>query len=177
MKTLIPICLFFALTGCNSADEAPTKVQTADEIVSTSATPPPAPTVSYEALMVSSDTVGPFTVTHDDLEIKLSYYSRAGVQNLMESVTQDYEYLGYLALESAYQFGPNQFVLIVSTGQSGRSCPATTYAIAFDARGENVSGSTKIEGCSEIVQVFADGNEMKIKKEAGTTVIYNAHIE
>tara|TARA_B100000700_G_scaffold251867_1_gene283109 strand:+ start:1124 stop:1666 length:543 start_codon:yes stop_codon:yes gene_type:complete len=180
MKKLIPCCIFLALTGCNNADQEAATTQPVEQPtpIATTSEPsaPPAPSVSYESLLISGDAAGPFTVENDGFST-LNYSSRAGALNLMEAVTQDYEYLGYLTLESAYQFGPDNYVVIVSTGEGGRSCPATTYAIAFDARGEHVTGSTSIDGCSETVQSFAEGNKLMIKKEGDSTVIYNAHIE
>jgi len=180
MKKLIPACVFLALTGCNNADQETALKQPIDQpnpvTSSTAPSAPLAPSISYESLLVSEDTAGPFTVANDDFTT-LNYYSRAGVLNLMESVTQDYEYLGYLTLESAYQFGPDNYVIVVSTGEGGRSCPATTYAIAFDTKGEHVTGSTSIDGCSETVQSFADDNKLMIKKEGDSTVIYNAQLE
>ena len=103
--------------------------------------------------------------------------SGQGVMNLMESVVEYPDETGYVAVEKAYAFGPNKYVLIVSTGENGRSCPATTYALSFDIQGEYVDGSTEIDGCSELVEAFADGNKLSIKKEGETTVIYNAEIK
>ncbi len=138
---------------------------------------PAAPTVAYEALIVSGDEAGPFTVQHTEMGTALTYLSRAGVMNLMESVVEYPDETGYVAVEKAYAFGPNKYVLIVSTGENGRSCPATTYALSFDIQGEYVDGSTEIDGCSELVEAFADGNKLSIKKEGETTVIYNAEIK
>lgn len=174
MKKLIPACVLVALVGCNNADQETATEQPVDQPTpAVTSTAPPAPSISYESLLVSGDAAGPFTVERDDFTT-LNYYSRAGALNLMEAVTQDYEYLGYLTLESAYQFGPDNYVIIVSTGEGGRSCPASTYAITFDTKGEHVTGSTSIDGCSETVQSFADGNKLMVKKEGDSTVIYNA---
>jgi hypothetical protein len=98
MKKLIPCCIFLALTGCNNADQEAATTQPVEQPtpIATTSEPsaPPAPSVSYESLLISGDAAGPFTVENDGFST-LNYYSRAGALNLMEAVTQDYEYLGY----------------------------------------------------------------------------------
>lgn len=137
---------------------------------------PVAPVVAYEPVVITNYEAGPFVISDDTGYNQLIYQSRAGVTNLMETVADYPDSLGYLGFEKVYFFGPNRYVIIVSTGESGMSCPATTYAISYDIKGEYVVGSTSIDGCSEEVQAFAEGNKLSIKKEGDTTVIYNAEI-
>lgn len=137
---------------------------------------PAAPTVAYEPVLISDNEAGPFSVSYMDLGTAITYQSRAGVMNLMESVVDDPESTGYVKIEKAYAFGPNRFVLIVSTGEYGRSCPATTYVLSFDTQSEHVDGKASIDGCSEIVEAFADGNKLSIKKEGETTVVFNGKV-
>jgi hypothetical protein len=56
------------------------------------------------------------------------------------------------------------------------SCPATTYVLSFDTQSEYVDGNASIDGCSEIVEAFADGNKLSIKKEGETTVVFNGKV-
>jgi hypothetical protein len=138
---------------------------------------PTAPAIAYSPELISDDAAGPFTVEHMDLGTALNYQSRAGILNLMESVVEDPESTGYVKIEKAYSFGPNKYVLIISTGESGNSCPASTYVISFDTKGEYVDGKASIDGCSEVVEAFADANKLSIKKEGETTVVYNGKVE
>jgi len=139
--------------------------------------PPAAPSIAYEAVLVSGSDAGPFTVAHMDLGTAITYQSRAGVMNLMESVIEDPEATGYVTIEKAYAFGPNKYVLIVSTGENGMSCPASTYVLSFDTQSEHVDGKANIDGCSEEVESFADGNKLSIKKEGETTVVFNGKVQ
>ena len=142
---------------------------------------PAAPSMSYEALYVSESAVG-----YDDLFVlqdipdsmskALIYQTRAGQHNIMEEVVEDPEAIGYVDVERAYKFG-NKYVLIVSTGENGTSCPATTYAFSYDIKSESVTGKTIIEGCSEVVEAFADGNKLTVKKEDKPTIIYNGEVK
>lgn len=52
--------------------------------------------------------------------------------NILEHVVEYPDGTGYVNVEKAYSFG-SKYLLIVSTGENGNSCPATTYAIAFDS--------------------------------------------
>ncbi|MDY0206055.1 MAG: hypothetical protein RBR82_05445 [Pseudomonas sp.] len=133
---------------------------------------PAAPAVAYEAIMVSGYEAGPFTVEHAEMGNTLNYQSRAGVMDLLEYVAPDAS-SSYVVIEKAYSFGPNKYVLIISTGERGRSCAATTYAFSFDTKSESVDGVAEIDGCSEIVEAFADGNKLSIKKENEITIVYN----
>ena len=138
---------------------------------------PTAPSVAYEALLISDESAGPFTIQHMELGTALNYISRAGVINLMESVVEDPESTGYVNIEKAYSFGPNNYVLVVSTGESGNSCPASTYALSFDTKTEQVTGKASIDGCSEIVEAMADGNKLTIKKEGESAVFFNGAVQ
>ena len=155
--------------------KAPTEIEPKQEEV------PAAPSMSYEALYVSESAVG-----YDDLFVlqdipdsmskALIYQTRAGQHNIMEEVVEDPEAIGYVDVERAYKFG-NKYVLIVSTGENGTSCPATTYAFSYDIKSESVTGKTIIEGCSEVVEAFADGNKLTVKKEDKPTIIYNGEVK
>ncbi len=96
--------------------------------------------------------------------------------NLLESVVEYADSTGYVTIEKAYAFGPNKYVLIVSTGENGMSCPATTYVLSFDTQSEHVDGKASIDGCSEEVESFAEGNKLSIKKEGETTVVFNGKV-
>lgn len=78
---------------------------------------PTAPAIAYSPELISDDAAGPFTVERMDLGTALNYQSRAGVLNLMESVVEDPESTGYVKIEKAYSFGPNKYVLVISTGE------------------------------------------------------------
>ncbi|MEG0634702.1 MAG: hypothetical protein RR517_19385 [Pseudomonas sp.] len=134
---------------------------------------PAAPTIAYQAVLISGDEVGPFTISGTEI----NYQSRAGVMNIMEQVIDEPEYATYVGVEKAYAFGPNKFVLVISTGEGGRACPATTYAVSFDTQSESIDGKTSVDGCSEAVDSLADGNKLIVKKEGATTEIYNGLVQ
>jgi len=138
---------------------------------------PAAPSVAYQAVLVGDEGAGPFSISYMELGTALNYQSRAGVMNVMEYVVEDPEATGYVAIEKAYSFGPSKYVLIVSTGESGNSCPATTYAVSFDTASESVDGKTSIDGCSETVEAMSEGNKLTIKKEGETTVVFNGIVK
>ncbi len=137
---------------------------------------PAAPSVAYESVLVSDGEAGPFTVTPIDGGNAIYYQSRAGVLNVLESVVEYADGTGYVVIEKAYAFGPTKYVLIVSTGENGMSCPASTYVLSFDTQGEYVDGKARIDGCSEVVEAFAEGNKLSIKKEGETTVVFNGKV-
>lgn len=134
---------------------------------------PPAPSITYQPILVSGSEIGPFSISGHEI----NYQSRAGVMNIMEQVIDEPEYATYVAIEKAYEFGPNKFVLIISTGEGGNSCPATTYAVSFDTKTESVDGKTSIDGCSETVDSLADGNKLIIKKDGASTEVYNGLVK
>ena len=112
----------------------------------------------------------------DSMSKALIYQTKAGPHNIMQDVVEDPEALGYLKLERAYKFG-NKYVLVVSTGENGNSCPATTYTFSYDIKSESVIGKTEIDGCSEVVEAFADGNKLTVKKDEKPTIIYNGEVK
>lgn len=134
---------------------------------------PSAPSIAYQPVLISGDGIGPFTLNG----LEINYQSRAGVMDVMTQVMEEPEYATYVVVEKAYAFGPNKFVLVISTGESGNSCPATTYAVSFDTRTESVDGKTSIDGCSEIVESLADGNKLIIKKDGASTEVYNGVVQ
>lgn len=137
---------------------------------------PVAPSLAYESVLVSDGEAGPFAVTSIDGGNAIYYQSRAGVMNLLDSVVEYPDGTGYVVIEKAYAFGPNKYVLIVSTGESGNSCPATTYVLSFDTQSEHVDGKSSINGCSEVVEAFAEGNKLSIKKEGDATIVFNGKV-
>lgn len=147
------------------------QVTTVDEI------PPTAPSVTYEPLSVTTDRIGGvFTLETRELGgSAINYQSRAGVVNVMESVVEDPDATGYVNVEKAYRFG-DKYLLIVSTGEYGMSCPATTYAFTYDTSGEYVSGKSLIDGCSENVEALSDGNKLTVKKDGNPSVFYNGEV-
>lgn len=160
--------LFFILSGCDLSSD-----QSKQEVISVEG-----PFVEYEPIIISGGEAGPFKIeTGVDHENMLSYQSRYGITDIMSSVTEAGGWLGYLIFEAAYSFGPNRYVLIVSTGEGGRACPASTYVIVYDTKAESVIGSVQVEGCSEIVQAFAQGNKLMVKKEYGVVAVINGEIE
>lgn len=136
-----------------------------------------APSVAYEPLLISDSEAGPFSVQHMESGTALTYSSRAGVMNLLESVVEYPDATGYVVIEKAYSFGTNQYVLIISTGEGGRACPASTYVLSFDTKSEYVDGKASIDGCSEIVEAFADGNKLSVKKDGATTTVFNGKVQ
>ncbi len=145
---------------------------------------PAAPSMSYEPIYVSDEGVGYdniFTLedrgSEDSTSKAIMYQSKAGSINVMEQVVDDVDNLfGYLIIERAYKFG-NKYVLVISTGENGNSCPATTYAFTYDTKEESVTGKTEIDGCSEIIESFAEGNKLTIKKDGKATIVYNGEIK
>ena len=133
--------------------------------------------MAYETLLVSGDSAGPFSIQRMELGTALMYPSRAGVVNVMESVVEDVEATGYVTIEKAYSFGPSKYVVVVSTGEGGNACPASTYVFSFDAKGEYVDGKQEVDGCSEVVESLAEGNKLTIKKDGVATVVYNGVVQ
>ena len=162
-------------TGCSKEPEPvenPTE-KTAEVVPAA----PTAPTMSYEQLIVSDNAVGDiFYVQGTDYGNALNYLSRAGVINLLDYVVEYPDGTGYVVIEKAYGFG-NSYILIVSTGEHGASCPASTYAIAFDTKAEMVTGQEAIDGCSENLESLSDGNKLIVKKDGEASVFYNGEIK
>lgn len=133
--------------------------------------------VKYENLRISDSEIG-----NGDFHLSnpaeyeghaIFYLTPAGMDNILEQVVEEPEYLGYLAVEKAYKFD-DKYVLVVSTGESGNSCPATTYVIGYDTKSHSVSGSKKLESCSENIEAMSEGNKLTVKKENESLVFYNA---
>jgi hypothetical protein len=136
-----------------------------------------APIMSYEQLIVSNGAVGDtFSVQPLESGNAINYLSRAGVINILEYVVEYPDATGYVAIEKAYSFG-TKYVLIVSTGEGGASCPATTYAIAFDSKTESVTGKVEIDGCSENIESLSDGNKLVVKKDGAASVFFNGEVK
>lgn len=138
---------------------------------------PEVPKVKYENLRISDSEIG-----NGDFHLSnpaeyeghaIFYLTPAGMDNILEQVVEEPEYLGYLAVEKAYKFD-DKYVLVVSTGESGNSCPATTYVIGYDTKSHSVSGSKKLESCSENIEAMSEGNKLTVKKENESLVFYNA---
>ena len=84
--------------------------------------------------------------------------------------------IGYLAFEKTYQFGEN-YIFIISTGENGNSCPATTYAFQVDTAANRISDKHEIAGCSENVETFSEGNTLMVKKEGNASIFYNGEVQ
>lgn len=145
--------------------------------VTTQIAPPALPGVAYEPLPVSAERAGPFTTQTQGTGTALNYQTRAGVVNVMEAIVEEAEYTGYVAIEKAYTFGPSRYVVVVSTGEGGNACPASTYVFSLDAKAERVDGKREVDGCSELVEVVVEGNRLMVKKEGGGTVVFNGVVE
>lgn len=171
IKTLsIIIGTILILAGCENHNQD----NESSKVISDSLT---APSITYTPLLVSENRAGPFSIIYQDTVTLLGYQARSGTMNLMESFTENPELMGYIKIEKAYSFGPDSYVLIISTGENGLSCPATTYAISFDTKSEHVDGVTGIDGCAETLDSLAEGNKLTIKKDGETTIIYNGVIK
>jgi hypothetical protein len=145
--------------------------------VTTQIAPPAPPGVAYETLPVTAERAGPFTTQTQGTGTALNYQTRAGVVNVMEAIVEEAEYTGYVAIEKAYTFGPSRYVVVVSTGEGGNACPASTYVFSFDAKAERVDGKREVAGCSELVEVVVEGNRLTVKKEGDGTVVFNGVVE
>lgn len=139
--------------------------------------PPPAPTISYEQLITSGDAVDDvFVVQPLGIGNAINYQSRAGILNVLESVVEYPDATGYVSIDKAYKFG-EKYLLVISTGENGASCAATTYAFSFDAKSESVTGKASIDGCSENVESLSDGNKLVVKKDGAPSSFYNGDVK
>lgn len=136
--------------------------------------------MSYEALYVSEGGIGFDNIFQTGTRQVINYQTRVGRDNILEQVYTykdfDVSLIGYLKVERAYKFG-DKYVIVYSTGEDGNSCPASTFSLVYDANTESVNGVASIDGCSEIVQSFSEGNKLSVKKEGETTVVYNGEIK
>ncbi len=141
---------------------------------------PEAPKVKYENLRISDSEIGngdfylPNPAEYEGHAI--FYLTPAGMDNILEQVVEEPEYLGYLKVEKAYKFS-DQYLLVVSTGESGNSCPATTYVIGYDTKSHSVSGFKRLESCKEdALEFMSEDNKLVIKKENESFTFYNASV-
>ena len=95
------------------------------------------------------------------------------MDNILEQVLEEPELSGYVKVEKAYKFD-SQYILVISTGEYGMSCPATTYVVGYDKKTHSVSGVKKLENCSENIEAMTDGNKLIVKKEDESATFYNA---
>ena len=133
----------------------------------------------YKELNVTESSVGSIfqlRQLNETIGTAINHSSRKGVVNLMESVVDDVSLTGYVSVEKAYQFG-EKYIIIVSTGEQGQSCAATTYAFTYDLTQEYVSGKKAIEGCSESIITFSEGNKLIVKKEKGQSAFYDGQVK
>ncbi|MCO7519001.1 MULTISPECIES: hypothetical protein [unclassified Pseudomonas] len=179
MKRLLALTLLtLALSGCDKAEQATALTgQCAKDTDCKGERIPAAPSVTYAPLPVSDAGTGPFTLQQMGTGSALNYPSRAGVVNLMAAIVEEPEYTGYVTLEKAYAFGPSRYVLVISTGEGGNACPASTYVFSFDSSAEQVDGKQQVDGCSEMVESLAEGNTLTIKKEGSASVVYNGQVK
>jgi len=164
---IIPLAVL-VLVGCDQQSKP----------VASSHITPTAPPVTYKPLLVSGSSIGNvFTLTNRELGGQaINYPSRAGLVNVMEFVIDNPDDTGYVGVEKAYAFGEKN-LLIVSTGEYGLSCPATTYALTYDSESESVTGKKVIEGCSENVETLTEGNKLTVKKEGESSIFYNGEVK
>jgi len=66
--------------------------------------------------------------------------------------------------------------IILSTGEKGASCPATTFVVSFDVNVRKVTGNKQLEGCSEFVETMADGTKLIVKKDAVVSAFLNGKV-
>lgn len=171
-SALFSIIISTGLASCSKVPEA-----TSEQSVKAAESAPAAPTISYEQLIVSDDAVGDiFKKRSLETGNAIDYTTRAGVINILDHVLEYPDATGYVKIEKAYSFGA-KYILIVSTGENGNGCPATTYAIAVDSKTESVTGSENIDGCSENLESLSDGNKLIVKKDGASSTIYNAEIK
>jgi hypothetical protein len=169
MKIFYAISLTaLVLVGCDK--------QSGSVVPTTSA--PAAPSVTYKPLIVSGSGVGNvFTFSNRAMGGRaINYQSRTGAVNVMDFVVDNPDDTGYIGVEKAYAFD-EKYLLIVSTGENGMSCPATTYAFTYDSESESVTGKKQIDGCSENVETLTEGNKLTVKKEGQTTIFYNGEVK
>lgn len=169
-KSLLTLAAYVVfIAGCNKTPSMPQEKFAESE--------PAAPLMSYEQLIVSDDAVRDlFTVVNLETGNALNYQSRAGTVNVLESIVQYPDATGYVKIEKAYKFG-EKYLVIISTGENGASCPATTYAFSFDTKTESVSGKKQIDGCSEIFESLSDKNKLVVKKDGNSLVFYNGDVK
>lgn len=138
-----------------------------------SATPPAGAAVTpYVPLEVSADGIGGLLQLRHRGELGGVAIERAtarGAINLMESVVPDVGLTGYVHVNAAYRYGDSLVLLVVSTGEYGQSCPATTYAFSYDLREERVASTAVVDGCSEAVAVQTDAQRLIVRKEGAPT--------
>lgn len=136
------------------------------------------PSVEYKQLIVNADASvdNLFSMRTLDTGYSIDYQTRAGKVNLLDYVLEYPDASGYVSLEKAYIFG-DRYILIVNTGEYGASCPATTYAIGIDSKSESVTGKENIDGCSEVIETFSDGNKLVVKKEGATSTFINGEVK
>lgn len=171
-STFVSLLVVAGVTACGKVPEAADK-QPPKVVEST----PAAPTMAYEQLIISDDSVGnTFKKRSLDAGNAIDYVSRAGITNILDYVVEYPDATGYVKIEKAYLFG-TKYLLIISTGENGASCPATTYAISFDTKTESVTGKEQIDGCSENLESLSDGNKLIVKKDGATSTFYNAEIK
>lgn len=137
-----------------------------------------APSIEYKQLIIHNESSVDNVFNKRSLKngSSIDYQTKAGIINILEYVLEYPELSGYVKIEKAYGFG-DKYILIVSTGQNGNSCPATTYAIGIDSKSESVTGKSDIEGCSENIESLSDGNKLTVKKEGAVSTFINGEIK
>jgi hypothetical protein len=143
---------------------------------SQAATPDNSSTIIYQPTVSTDEEVdGKFKVERLEFGNAFNYYYQGGVINLLSFVVADAELTGYVKIEKAYNFAGG-YMLILSTGENGASCPATTYVVSFDPNILKVTGAKQLEGCSEFVETMADGNKLIVKKDEVTSIFLNGGV-
>lgn len=130
-----------------------------------------APTQKYEPVFLSENDNGHI--------FKISSYPKYIDYkniNLLDYLFEDTDMIGYLNFEKTYRFG-DKYIFIISTGEYGQYCPATTYAFQVDIATNRISEKHAIDGCSENVETFSEGNKLMVKKEGDASIFYNGEIQ
>ena len=138
-----------------------------------------APKVKYESLRISKTEIGngDFYLPDpaEDKSNAIFYLTPAGMDNILEQVLEDHTLAGFIVVEKAYKFD-DKYVLVISTGEYGRSCPATTYVIGYDTNSNSVSGVKKFESCSESIEAITEDNKLTVKKDDEALIFYDAAV-
>lgn len=140
-------------------------------------TPTPAPSPTPSAALASDGKYEPLYISENHIGdvFNISRYEKYMIYNnvnLLDYLFEDTDYIGYLEFEKAYQFKDN-YVFIISTGENGSSCPATTYAFQLNTEASKISDKHEIEGCSEHVETYSENNALTVKKEGRPSIFYN----
>lgn len=141
--------------------------------------PPQGGSAQYVSLAVSDDSIGGVLQLRrrgESGSVAIEHATGRGTVNLLEAVVQDVDLTGYVQVNAAYRYGDRLVVLVLSTGEYGLACPATTYAVSYDLLAGRVTGATSVDGCSEDVAVQAEAQRLTVRKEGAPTVVQEGRV-